>query len=309
MLNSLKYISIFINTISLCLLCSCNSLDYLINLDKNTQYLMELDGVGPHDSMAIYGDLAVVVSVINNHRDVTGQIYDLTENKLLTTIKFDYLNYDVPHANTACFSSVFRSETSILPLLYISQWEYYSHRVVFVYDIVEDNGCIKANLVQIIDPHKINSEILGEGSIDWVVDFDKMYLYALSYKLPGSSTLVENNEEIIVKFSLPSVNESELVYFLSEQDIKECYRLDTFNYSQDKCYYKDYIFIVSGSSDPKFSYMNRLRILDLNNRKLIENFSLLYFGYREPEGLDFYNGQLLLTFNDKNPGRLWTVNY
>lgn len=279
-----------------------------ISIDKeftDQYYYMDLHEAGAHDSMVIYGNYALVISVINNHKDVVGYLYDIDNKEYVTSFSMDYTDYDVPHANTACLGDVFYSEYSIMPVLYVSQYEYYSNRAVFVYDIVNDGGIIRSNLVQIIDPKGIDHSIIGDGSLDWVVDNDHSCLYALAYKLKGSSTIVENNEEIISKFQLPDIHEERV--YLKDEDVIDSFTLDTFNYSQDKSYFDNCIYVISGSSDPIFSHMNRYRVIDLREKTLVINNSILDYGLREPEGLDFYNGNLMVSFNDNTP-KMWRLN-
>ncbi len=82
-------------------------------------------------------------------------------------------------------------------------------------------------LVQKIRPGNISGEIIGYGSIDYVVDIDSNELYSLAYYKSNGSTIsgTNGNKEMICKFPLPSISDGEEI-LLNEKDLLDCYSFE-----------------------------------------------------------------------------------
>ncbi len=66
-------------------------------------------------------------------------IIDLAKGELLDKLNLPTDNYHRPHANVCCFGKVKYSDSSITPLLYVSQWDDQYERGVLVYDFSYNN--------------------------------------------------------------------------------------------------------------------------------------------------------------------------
>lgn len=246
-------------------------------------------------SIAIYNQYAILCN--SDEQNILsikiGNISNNTLEKTIQNIQYDGNNV-IAHANTCCFGNKYNDD-DIFPLLYVSSWSYTGDREVYVLRFIGDTiNSLIAQVIQVINPKNINKNIIGNGSCDWIVDTDNNKLYALSYKLSGNSGIIENNMEMIVVFDLPNFETTKL--YLSDNDIVEHYTLNTFNYSQDKFYNNNRIFILTGLGTSTPNY-NKLIVLDLNKKEITTEINLnIPF---EPEGIDLYLGNKIL-FNFDN---------
>lgn len=261
--------------------------------------LLQLTDLPFHQSFAVYGDFALFQATSNDK--LYSYIYYLPNLYLCSKTELKTGGYSLPHANVSCFGKRFYSKDSLLPLLYVSQWNWKGERGVLVYDIKSD---FSAELVQFISPAGISKSVIGSGDIDWIVDFDSEVLYALAYKKAGASTIVEGNEEIITSFPIPEIDRKTVI--LEEKDIIDNYRCKILNYSQDKVYKDGKIYIVAGGNDSAISFMNRMYVLDLVRKQIREEFDITGYalGISEPEGLGFWGDRLIMTYA-KRPYQLW----
>ena len=307
-----KIIYIF-TAISLLLSCTQNDLDTIILGEEQLPFhgnpVMNIAAVFPrlqsHQSMAIYEKYIIFM---HSDKELYGSLYDITTKEYICNLEFPIGGYKLPHANVACFGPCFLSADSQIPLLYVSQWNYEGERGVLVYDIsMKNDGQFDVKLIQTIIPN-ISPKILGAGCVDWIVDTDSNYLYALAYKLAGASTIEEGNAELIVKFKLPSISDGSKI-ILTDSDVIDHYSCETFNYSQDKCYHDGHIYIAAGGSQERYSHMNKLIDLDLNKKEVTSVVSLLPFGLREPEGLAMYNGDIVMTYFGNKSNEMYRIRF
>jgi hypothetical protein len=264
-----------------------------IKLTRTYNYynMFTLSGIIYHQSLALYGDYAVAADYNSSTAKI--QIYKFSTNSVVASINLQSNDSFIPHCNVICFGKNINSANSIVPLLYVSKWDYQSDKSCLVYDITETGGVYSANLVQTITPN-ISSSILGEGDVDWIVDTDKNMLYALAYKLAGSSLQVEGNEEKIVSFVLPNVSSSQVT--LTDDDVVDSFSLPIINASQDKTYANGKIYVIAGmgASYPQFS---KLVVIDLLNKRVSSEVKLPS-SMAEPEGLSERDGHLYFDFGN-----------
>ena len=250
-----------------------------------------------HQSMASYDGLLITLTDygLSNHR-VKGYIYDINKGTLLQEMPFSYDDNYKLHSNVCCFGKEFY-EGGLIPLLYVSTWDYRSDRACLVYNILRDdeNGEYKSSLVQKITPKDkvLDSLYIGQGSADWIVDNDNGYLYCLSYYLKGASTLIDGNKEMVTKFRLPKVSEGNDVV-LTAEDVIDHFELDMFYKSQDKAYYNGNIYVIAGCGDYVENKRNMLYVLNLE-KKIVTKIDLYNIVYGEPEGLTIFDGSLIFT--------------
>lgn len=287
------------------LLASCEPIDLEGHVYQNgriTKFL-ELPNVPFHQSMTIYGDYALFQTMEQGL--LYSYVYDLKERTQVAKINLPFEKYSSPHANCACFGNEFYDDDSLFPALYVSQWDWRGNRGALVYNIKKD---LTAELVQFISPKEISKDVIGSGDIDWVVDTDKNRLYAFAYRKSGSSTITEDNEEIITYFTLPNLKDSPEI-ILTQEDILDAFRCEILNYSQDKAYKDGKVYVVSGGNKEQYASMNNLWIIDLDAKSVVWKESIYEDGlmYTEPEGLSFYGDRLLLTYAYR-AYTLWNYN-
>ena len=272
------------------------------SLDKRywfeTQLLNWSSDMYYHQSMASYDSLLIALTDygLSNHR-VKGYIYDINKGAFLQEMPFSYGDNYKLHSNVCCFGKEFY-EGGLIPLLYVSTWDYRSDRACLVYNIMRDDesGEFKSVLVQKITPKEnvLDSKYIGKGSADWIVDTDNGCLYCLSYFLKGASTLIDGNKEMVTKFRLPKVSEGNEV-FLTEDDVIDHFELDMFYKSQDKVYYDGKIFVIAGCGDYVENKRNMLYVLNLEKKEVVTKIDLYNIVYGEPEGLTVHDGSLIFT--------------
>lgn len=234
-----------------------------------------------NQSMAFYGDYAVFVTPVG--RTLTCNLSSIESGKQLASTTLPYDGYRIPHANAACFGSCFFSNTSVLPVLYVSSWN--NGRQVFVYDISKVEEEYSASLIQVIDPQKLNEDIVGMGYMDWVVDSEGGYLFSIAYHLKGTSQQAEGNYTHITKYRLPSITDR--VVFLEDTEIIDSFQVPVMTVFQDKAYYKNHIYVVAGMPSKNDLYPPRFFDIDLDSKKMIEYLIPLT---GEPEGFCVYDG-------------------
>lgn len=254
--------------------------------------------VAYHQSMAVYGKYMITsvysgTGTAEQGATCTGQIIDLETGEKVN-ISFPIGLYNRPHCNTMVFGNEFATGNTILPLLYISMWDYSNERGCLVYNINKNGDEWTVNLVQAIIPNiqSIGTDIIGNGSTDWVVDTDNNFIYAMAYYIAGSSTIVQGNKQMIVKFALPKLSDGQEIT-LTGSDVLDHYETECFNYGQDKTYHCGKVYIIAGGGS-SYREMNRLRVLDLLQRQIVTRINLNISS--EPEGLTIYNDRMLFDY-------------
>ncbi|MBP3774585.1 MAG: hypothetical protein ILA34_04465 [Bacteroidaceae bacterium] len=273
------------------------------NQKPQVKVLQKLPGMVKTQGMAIHGNYLLAVTQFGK-----ASIYDIRENKLINVMYVPWQETDskAPHANAACFGREYAPGNKDLPLLYVSTWYWNTGRTCQIYDVRRQaDGKFTMDLVQTIYPNNLDKDIFGSGCSDWVVDTDKGYIYALTYKLEGSSTLTDGNAQMITKFRLPKLKDGKHIHLKNDQ-ILDHYQLEMFNYSQGKTYYKGHIYINSGNVH--CPYWMWLRAIDLKQRAMVNKSSLATVIPGEPEGLDVLNGKLVL-FTYSKSGELYELTY
>lgn len=242
-----------------------------------------------HQGMDFYEDYAVFVAPKGTV--LSCAIFDIHSGKLIVSLPLPYIGYIIPHANVVCFGKFYYSSTSILPILYVSSWNY--GRQAFVYDISKDGDNYYAELIQVIDPRKLNMTIVGEGYMDWVIDSDNNFLYSISYHLKETSTTEKNNYTHVTKYKLPDLTEK--VVYVEDDDILDYFFVPVMTVFQDKAFYKNHIYVVAGVTSNGDLHPPRFFDIDLNTKILKESRIPLN---GEPEGFCVYNGTKWLNMND-----------
>ena len=246
-----------------------------------------------HQSMVFYNGIGLFV--VPSSDELICDIYDSRSKSRISSITLPTFDYPIPHANTTCFGTLYDSESSDFPLLYVSSWN--GSKMAFVYDIVRDktnnqNAFFMPRLVQVIDPSSLSEEYVGLGALDWVVDVEDSSIYSVSYKLNDSATIIDGNASFINKYNLPSIETSYVA--LTDDDVIDHFEIPIMNVSQDKLIYNKHIYVVAGMPDKSGLFPNQIYDVDLNTKTLSGQFLSLR---GEPEGFCIYRGKLLLNMN------------
>ena len=201
-------------------------------------------------------------------------VFDLETQESIASIKLE--PETIVHCNNVNFGSEYFSSEDKFPLLYIQQRGYTSK--LNVYRILCEGDDIKM---------AIKVQTISFESCSWcinAIDSKNNLLYAI-YGYNGNN--------YISSFRLPSVKEGDVV-------INPKYAYKTYNcpYSkvgQDTAFNDNYLYILCG-----YNGEGQLWRIDMDYNKAIVIDLTKYGLKREPEGICFYKGNIILSFNDNN---------
>lgn len=267
---------------------SGNSINIISKSFQKT-LLIQLSNPIPQ-SFAIYKDY--IVGAYYSGDKAYARLFNITNGNLLAQFELPTGAFYRPHCNVCCFGNEIANVNSIAPLLYISQWDDTGDRGVLVYDIIYNENQYSISLVQTIKPIGISDEIIGAGSIDYVVDTDNDKLYSIAYYKKNGALIPQEdgNKEMICVFDLPKLSDGTDI-ILESDDVIDNYEFEPFNYSQDKCYNNGCIFVSSGGDG--YPDWTKIRVINLKEKSIASIIPLNYYG-GEPEGLDVYKGDLVI---------------
>lgn len=273
-------------------------IDDFFSHDKNEELRIEkkINMLPFHQSAACYGDYLFLVS------DKLSKVYVYNMREYRKEFEFllkksdekDYMGKVLFHCNQSSFAKEKFLDSDFFPLLYIS------HRARFdkkcfteVYRILsqfEDNQkllSIDFELVQTIY-FPVMSESNSMGNVNTVLDLDLGYLY--TYSRNNNCQDTNYGQCKISKFLVPSVAIDTISF--SNSDVVESYFIDCKAFNMQGAAIKDNrLYICQGLSNS-----GRLRVVDLEKKKLMYQFDLCKQGYtQEPEGCFFYNDELYLS--------------
>ena len=197
-------------------------------------------------AMAVYGDYIILFTYDTSH--ATAFLYKFSEGKLLATLSLPNGTCKRPHCNAASFSRIYNNSRSILPLLYVSQWDNDSEKGCFVYDITLNNGSYKVDLVQTILPTNVSTSIRGAGQTDWVVDPISGNIYSVGYLLDDGARILSNNKLMVAKYKLPTISDGSVVTF-ANVDVLDHFDIPIFIYRQDMCFEFGCIVMLAGMTN------------------------------------------------------------
>jgi len=262
-----------------------------------------LPDVIAHQSMAIYGNYLVLATV-----NSSAMLYNIATNTKISDVTIpSATGFNTPHANVAQFGVEFASGNSAMPLLYLSQWD--GQHGFIAYNLTS-NGTM--SVVQTIKPN-VSAAIFGEGQTDWVIDTDGGWLYSLAYKQANEGYLVteENGGRTMVcKFKLPKIADGSAIV-LTDADVVDHYELPPINVRQDACYVNGHILLAAGggSASGFQTNWNKLYAIDLLGKCISSIVDIYGYLQIEPEGLDLYDGKLLMTYLASPYGRLFAYEF
>lgn len=265
----------------------------LIKIDPNKFTAYKKLPRGLSQAMAVYDNYILLFTYDSNR--ATAYLYKLNDGAFLATLSLPSSIYKRPHCNAASFGNVFNSPNSILPLLYVSQWDNDSEHGCFVYDITFNNGTYDVNLVQTILPTDVTTTIRGAGQTDWVVD-PMGYIYSIGYLLENSASTINNNKTMITKYKLPEISDGGKISF-GDADVLDHFDIPIYIARQDMCFENNRILMLAGLTN---NIARRLVFINPDTH-CISSLVSLDFINEEPEGIGKTDGILLIGFRgDKN---------
>ncbi len=224
-------------------------------------------------------------------------IYNLRDKRFERSIEFTANSFY--HCNNATFSSVFFSSNDLFPLLYISQQNNSQHKTV----VCRLEGDCIDNLV-----FKIVQTIIGPVPSD-----DNHLYYQDSIVDPENSDYYiyahHKRDDVdsihIVQFKLPRITKSEIQLREKDAIASICYD-NQFSSPQGGVSSNGKLYIIKGV--PGWSEHVYLDIVDFKAKE-VSSIDLSDKGFKnEPEGLCFYNNQLLCATNHNKGVFLLTIN-
>lgn len=261
----------------------------LKNIDPNNFTAYKTLPRALSQAMAVYNDYILLFSYDTNRAIV--YLYKLSDGTLLATLLLPNNTYKRPHCNAVSFSNVYNKANSILPLLYVSQWDDDSEKGCFVYDITLSNGNYRVDLVQTILPTNVTTTIRGAGQTDWIVD-PLGYIYSVGYLVENGATITTNNKTMVTKYKLPAINKGSEV-MLSNVDVLDNFELPIFIYRQDMCFEDGNILMLVGMTNN--TAPRRLVFINPDTHCISLLLSLDFIN-EEPEGIGVKDGMLLIGF-------------
>lgn len=235
--------------------------------------------------MAAWNDYLVVYYSNGNK----GAIFSLTTGKKLSDLTFDSGSFAVAHGNALCFGRERAHRRSMMPLLYVSQWD--GEGGCLVYDIRKKNsdGTFEAVLVQSIMYERPDS-VYGSRLGDWVVDSDDGYIWACKYHL-DSSVEIEGNGNHFSRFRLPKLKDGRNIT-LRHSDISDHFTTKFLPIFQGKTWHDGKLYIAAGGDwIPDLAASQKVYEIDVRRHLISCEFDLSRYG-GEPEGLTWSDGCL-----------------
>lgn len=246
-----------------------------------------------HQSFVIYNDTILFIDLNGNCF-----VYSTKEERVNNQIALKYNGFNIPHANVACFG-VKSDNSSIFPLLYVSQWD--GEGGCLVYDFNKNySGELEAVWKQTIIPKNLPEGIIGKNLGDWVVDANNEYLYSIKYH-NYSSELSNGNCVHIAKFKLPSLLDGNYIE-LSENDVLDNFDIPFIPIMQDKLIKDELMYIAAGGT----YNTQKIIIVDLRNKTILNQVDLVFFG-GEPEGFFLKDGEMFLSYYSHS--ELYSLSY
>lgn len=257
-------------------------------------------------SAACYGNYLIFVS-----RQVSRMtLYNLRSKKILYRLKLEPKlemrgKTDIYHANNSSFGRKKYSESDPFPLLYVSHRENNANRgVLDVYRIhpfrcngKKDYDSLAVEQVQTIY-YPVMTDENAMGSPWTAIDPENDYMY--TYSRNNRSKAPNRRICRLSKFHIPTIKTSLSPVMLEDSDILKSNDLGyNAGLSQGACIYHGLMYIAQGV--PQRNGKVYLRVVDLENGKLIRTYNLHASGFdEEPEGCFIYDGKLMVATVRKN---------
>lgn len=204
-------------------------------------------------------------------------IYDLKRKEFIQSVTL--LKNEKDHFNNASFG-LYHNTNDEFPLLYLSGGDS-TYNPVIVYRITLNESIFVFDKIQefTLPESTENNKVYWAST---VIDSINEFLYSYSYY---------NGDVYLSKYAIPDYTFNNVP--LSDSDILENVRIDSFINKQGATIKNNYIYILTGIPGQETT---TLRVYNLDNKKRIYSFPLKDFGYNfEPEGIGFYEDKMIIT--------------
>lgn len=281
---------------------------YRYNLELLVELLSDMSAptYTLHQGMAVYDNYLVAYGFNrndSNNPSPTIGIYNITNGTLIAEIQLPYSPYIFPHGNSLSFGKNKLQSSSIMPPLYVTQWD--GNKGVLVYDVTLEDETYAAELVQAIIPDMPDSDFtdkFGNGESDIVIDADNGKMYSMAYTLGTDGPYTDNdvtNPTKVCVFDLPEID-STIEHVIGNSDVIEHFSLKSLPYRQGCCVHSGKLVIERGNTQAsRIGRKVDIHIVNLKNREIITKIPLNEFcesnqSYQEPEGIAVYHGHLIM---------------
>ena len=255
-----------------------------------------LSGMSWAQSMAIYGDYAIAYSNSTNK----AQLFSISSGTLLGTFDITNGGYAQPHCNTACIGTEFASSDSIMPLIYLSQWDAGVQRACFVYDVKLVGSTYSMTLVQRINLSAVSSSIIGAGECDFAVDTISSKMYAIAYKTSATDAN-KGTSTMVCSFALPLLSAGSEV-LITDSDIISHFEMALIEYRQDAFMRNGKIYFAHGGLT---TIKGEIVVIDVYAERIVTRVPIYQYYDSEPECLDVYENNKILFNYGTNLFRLY----
>lgn len=244
-------------------------------------------------------------------------LYDLNKKRLIYTLKLAPHNeknedgFLVYHCNQCCFGKERYEENDYFPLFYISQRNPNNTlgALITVFRIVphtDANSVIDSfeieNVQSIYLPVMTDQNSMGNPNL--LIDTKKGFLY--TYSRNNNTKASNYGITVISKFDLPALYKNGVLQkevFLTDHDILDSFPCDfKLINAQGGFLRKGKIYIAQGYPNVKYVYFREINIKKRRQTKVVDMLDLGFI--KEPEGVWYYNGHVMVTTDKKEIFRL-----
>lgn len=257
-------------------------------------------GLGWNQSAAYYGDYAIFF----NNQELVAYLFKWSTQELLATLSVPHGSHRSPHCNVASVGVAFASSNSIMPLIYISEWDYDGDKACFVYDLTLSGGTYALRLHQYIKFSGISQSFVGVGYMDMVVDAENNLIYTLSYK---TTDPYNGDNTMVAVFDLPdatagTLTDGEYVVEMADSAILNSFQLRALPVRQDAKCNGGMIILACGM--PNYQRHTHIVVIDPLSESIITEIPL-GMDNLEPESLLIVDRRLLITYGG---AVLWEIS-
>jgi len=234
---------------------------------------------------ALYGNYYITADDSN-----TIYLYDFETGKRLasTTLPMS----ETYHCNTMCFAKSLHTGNTVLPYLYISEWN--GSFKTAVLDVAYDGTSMTVTLVQTISVSALSTDTVGAGYADFAIDFDNAKFYLIRYKVADNAYHHYGNDQIFTVFNLP--NTSTATVNLADSDILDVFAVAAeLDLRQQSIYHNGKIYVNAGYDNCK------VYVFSVTEKSLYTKVGLTdVIGTYEAQSVNVKNGIMFISAAQSN---------
>ena len=243
-------------------------------------------------SCCIYGDEMFLMFASSRFA-----VYNL-QNETLTSIYSMGTGVPSLHCNSACFGNKQSAEDGY-PLLYVNSYmDEVGKGKCYVQKIVKSGDDYSTELVQSISISFTDQEIWTGKTINPSTEANGNFIVdAASNRLIAYTTQGFDRTRFFI-FELPDISTATVT--LTENDILDYFDVAYIANIQDSCIRNGIIYLTAGIDWGYYDKILRIYAISYKGRSIVSEIPLeqVEFLNYEPEGIDYYDGGLLMTQED-----------